>query len=374
MIKSLGNLDPELEALDITPQDIVNSLTLEDVHRFLISLGVTQIAVNKEKEYIICPTICHNPLEDANSMKLYWYHDNKIFRCYTECNEAMSIFTLYRKFYSVNSNLEITFPQAVEYVKSIINHEIIKSIPIDDDEELDISKYQFSANVPQLPEYPKETINYFTKYYHPTWLRDGILPEVMDKFNIRFSLAQNKIIIPHYDINDRLIGIRGRALEQSEIENFGKYRPVQIGDTLYTHSLQFNLYGINKHKDAIQRSRIAIIAEAEKSVLLDDGYNDDYSVTVACCGSNINKYHISLLSQLGINELVIALDKEYTDNYDEQAKKYRKKLVDICQTYSTLINCSYIWDYEGLLEEKDSPYDKGKDVFQYLFKNRIKVR
>ena len=141
MIRSLGNLDPELEALDITPQDIVNSLTLEDVHRFLTSLGVTQIAVNKEKEYIICPTICHNPLEDANSMKLYWYHDNRIFRCYTECNEAMSIFTLYRKFYAINNNLEITFPQAVEYVKSIINHEIIKSIPIDDDEELDISKY-----------------------------------------------------------------------------------------------------------------------------------------------------------------------------------------------------------------------------------------
>ena len=373
MSETLLRLDPELH--EITAQDIIYSLTLEDVYNFLTSLGVTQIVINKEKGYIVCPTICHNPLEEANSMKLYWYHDNRIFRCYTECNEAMSIFTLYCKFQAINYNQTVTFPAAVEYVKNIIHHEIIQTTPEIIEDDYDITKYQFSAKVPELPAYPPETIDYFTKYHHPTWIKDGILPEVMDKFNIRFSLAQNKIIIPHYDIHGRLIGIRGRALEPNEIELYGKYRPVQIGDTLYTHSLQFNLYGIDKHKDAIRRSRIAIIAEAEKSVLLDDGYNGEYSVTVACCGSNINKYHISLLTgELGVNEIVVALDKEYVNNYDEKANKYRQKLVDICKTYSTLVNCSYIWDYDNLLNEKDSPFDKGKEVFQYLFKNRIKVR
>ena len=86
----------------------------------------------------------------------------------------------------------------------------------------------------------------------------------MDKFKIIFSIGQNKIIIPHFDINGRLIGIRGRALEKKEIEECGKYRPVQIGKTLYTHPLQFNLYGIFEHKNGIQRRKSAIIAEAEK--------------------------------------------------------------------------------------------------------------
>ena len=37
-------------------------------------------------------------------------------------------------------------------------------------------------------------------------------------------------------------------------------------------------------------------------------------------------------------------------------------------------NFSYLWDYDNLLEEKDSPFDKGKDVFEELYKNRIRVR
>ena len=95
MTNSLKGLDKELEDSLITKKDIIDSITLNDVKIFLESLGVEQIVVNEEKQYLICPTICHNPLEEAESMKLYWYQNNKIFRCYTECNEAMSIFKLY---------------------------------------------------------------------------------------------------------------------------------------------------------------------------------------------------------------------------------------------------------------------------------------
>ena len=39
----------------------------------------------------------------------------------------------------------------------------------------------------------------FTKKYPIEWLNDGITWAAMDKYNIRFSPTQNKIIIPHYD-------------------------------------------------------------------------------------------------------------------------------------------------------------------------------
>ena len=93
MVASLQGLDEELDLFDISIQDIVNSITLDDVRTFLESLGVEQIAVYEDKGYIICPTICHNPIDDEASMKLYWYQDHKFFKCYTECNENMSIFT-----------------------------------------------------------------------------------------------------------------------------------------------------------------------------------------------------------------------------------------------------------------------------------------
>ena len=374
LLNTLQNQDAELDLIMATKKDIIDSITLNDVKNFLESLGVTQITVNQEKQYLICPTICHNPINEAESMKLYWYQNNKIFRCYTECNEAMSIFQLYQKYMALN-HYPVTMEEAELYVKQCLKHIIVTSQRLTHEYEIDANKYQFNNDIPILDEYPKEMLSYFTHYYHPTWLSDGITPKAMDKFHIGFSLGQNKIIIPHFDINGRLIGIRGRALDKKEAELYGKYRPFQIGKTIYAHPLQFNLYGIYEHQNGIRTRRQAIIAEAEKSVLLDDGYYGDLSNCVACCGSSFNKYHISLLTNiLGANEVIIALDKEYTDWRTEKAKKYRQRIENMCRKYNNQAVFSYIWDYDNVLEEKDSPFDKGKEIFEYLYKNRVKVR
>ena len=374
MLKTLQNQDTDLIFENLTKYEIVQSLTLDDVKNFLESLGVEQIVMNEDKQYIVCPTICHNPIHEAESMKLYWYQNNKIFRCYTECNEAMSIFQLYQKFMAIN-HYPISEEESELYVKQFLKHIFIQSPRESNKFKLDIEKYRFTNNIPLLDEYPNHILDYFSTYYHPTWLKDGITKEAMDKFKIKFSIGQNKIIIPHFDINGRLVGIRGRALEKKEIETHGKYRPVQIGKILYTHPLQFNLYGIYEHQEAIRRRKVAIIAEAEKSTLLDDGYYGEYSNTVACCGSTFNKYHISMLTDiLGANEIVIALDKEYKNWNDERAKRYREKIERMCRKYLNQASFSYIWDFDNLLQEKDSPFDLGKEVFEQLYKSRVKVR
>ena len=375
MIQTLKDLDIEARLNELNHQDIIDSITLYDVKDFLESLGVEQIDMNENKGYLICPTICHNPIYEAETMKLYWYQNYKVFHCYTECNESMSIFTLYQKFIEVNEHRKISFEEAEDYVKHCLKHIIINSTSRRiDTYQLDMEKYQFDKQIPLLEEYPQTILSYFTHYYHPLWLKDGITKEAMDKFKISFSLGQNKIIIPHFDINGRLIGIRGRALEEKDIER-GKYMPIQIGKTIYAHPLQFNLYGIYEHQNAIRSRQSAIIVEGEKSVLLDEGYYGEYSNTVACCGSTFNKYHISLLTDiLGVKEIIVALDKEYTDWRTDKAKKYRDKLEEMCRRYSNQAVFSYIWDYDNLLEEKDSPLDKGKDIFNKLLKERVKIR
>ena len=138
---------------------------------------------------------------------------------------------------------------------------------------------------------------------------------------------------------------------------------------------QFNLYGIDKHKEGIKRSRRAIIVEGEKSVLLSHGYYGEMSNCVACCGSTFNKYHISLLTNiLGANEIIIAFDKEYSDCFSEKARKYRLKIESMCKKYMNQASFSYIWDFDNLLKEKDSPFDRGKEIFEKLYRKRIKVR
>jgi len=374
MIQTLKNQDTNLDFITASKKDIIDSITLHDVKNFLESLGVTQIMVNEEKQYLVCPTICHNPINEAESMKLYWYQNNKIFRCYTECNEAMSIFKLYQKYMAIN-HYPVTLEEAEDYVKQCLKHIIVSTQKRTNDLIIDSERYKFKTNIPVLDEYPKEILSYFTHYYHPSWLQDGITKEAMDKFHIGFSLAQNKVVIPHFDINGRLIGIRGRTFNKEEADLYGKYRPLQIGKILYTHQLQFNLYGIYEHQNGIKRRQQAIIAEAEKSVLLDDGYYGDLSNCVACCGSTFNKYHISLLTDiLGANEIIIALDKEYTDWRTEKARKYKERIISMCRKYANQAVFSYIWDYDNVLEEKDSPFDKGKEVFEHLYKTRVKVR
>ena len=67
----------------------------------------------------------------------------------------------------------------------------------------------------------------------------------MDKYNIRFSPTQNKIIIPHYDINGRLVGIRGRALNIEEVEKY-EIKEIYIAIASLSPSEKRNLINICK--------------------------------------------------------------------------------------------------------------------------------
>lgn len=374
MLDTLQFQDEELSILMADYDDIMNSITLEDVKNFLESLGVTQIQVNREKGYLICPTICHNPVQEAESMKLYWYQNNKIFRCYTECNEAMSIFTLYRKYMALN-HYPITQEDAKEYVKRCLKHIFIATPQKQNKNDIDFNQYNFTAKLPQLKAYNENVLDCFVKYYHPAWLREGITKEAMDRFNILFSISNNSIVIPERDLSGNLIGVRERIFDEDKIEKKGKYHPITVGNINYSHSNEFMLYGIYENQKGIQRQRRAILVEGEKSVLLSYSYYRDGANAVAVLGNHTNKYHISLLTDiLGVNEIVIAFDKEYDDWNDIDARKYRKRLEEICYRYQGHATFSYIWDYDNVLKRKDSPYDRGKDVFEHLYKTRVKVR
>ena len=57
----------------------------------------------------------------------------------------------------------------------------------------------------------------------------------MQKYNIKYSPYLRQIIIPHYDITNRLVGIRGRMMTEEDEERYGKYSPIKVGDIMYKH-------------------------------------------------------------------------------------------------------------------------------------------
>jgi DNA primase len=86
----------------------------------------------------------------------------------------------------------------------------------------------------------------------------------------------------------------------------------------------------------------------------------DYSAT-AVCGHDISEEQVKILAGLNLKEIVIAFDKDVSQN----------ELRAQCEKFYGIRNVSYIYDTDNLLQDKDAPIDQGNEVYQYLFKNRI---
>lgn len=343
---------------------IIEQLDDEKIKQLLDKLG---IPFEDKGDYLIMPTACHNEdLTDA-SWKLYYYKNNHLFMCYTECG-TMSVFKFLKFFYETR-NIEYNWYDDV--YKVIIDCSNFKEREgfVKPYHSLK-DKFGNKRKEKELPIYSENVLDCFVKSYPVEWLEDGISKAAMDKFDIRFSISQNKIVIPHYDINGRLVGIRGRALDEWEIENVGKYLPLQIEGIWYKHPLSMNLYGLYENQENIRKHKICYVFEAEKSVLQLENFGLSHC-GVAVCGSNFNKFQLNLLlKHCAPTEIVICFDKEELPGQD----KYFNKLYSIGKKYQNYCNFSFVYDRKNLLDMKDSPTDKGEEIFKQLLERRIQVK
>ena len=342
------------------------SLTDEQVIHLLAKLGATNYI--ETPSAVIFPTLCHNINIEEASMKLYYYRNSKLFQCYTECGDCFDIFELYRRYWGL---------RGVDKPFYSILSDIMNDSGIEEEGfeffHYEKQKKYLKRKLIELPEYPAGVLDTFSKTYCEEWLREGITPKTMDKFNIRYSIRQNKIIIPHYDVSGRLVGIRGRALNPEEASQ-GKYRPVYVEGKQYNHPLSLNLYGLNWTKEDINYYETVIIFEAEKSVMLMDSYFPKNN-SVAVCGSNLNKNQLLiLLHNCKVKNVILAFDKEYEKIGTPECEKYLNKIRAIGEKYSKYYQFYYIADREGLLAHKDSPIDKGPEIFQRLMEKKVVIR
>ena len=80
-----------------------------------------------------------------------------------------------------------------------------------------------------------------------------------------------------------------------------------------------------------------------------------------------------LLMELGVEEIIIGFDKQFQEKGDKEFKKLTKNLTTIFKKYGHLVKISYLFDKEDLLGYKDSPTDRGKEIFEKLYKERINL-
>ena len=268
----------------MTAQELKEKLSEDDIRKLLAEMGAT--FYYEDDDMWITDTICHH----GTKPKLYYYKDSKSFHCYTECGQ-MDIIGVVMGYKGYEQE---EFQKAINWICIKLNidnceYGFGKQEQISDWEF--IRKYRRTAKKeietkPLIP-YDKSILRIFQKLYTQDWIKEGISIETMEKYNIMYSTWQQKIIIPHFDINNQLIGVRGRSLVDEDIDLFGKYTPFKVGRRFYNHSLGQNLFGLNHNMKTIQTKRKIMLVEAEKSVFQTDTMFGEDNFTVALCGSNL---------------------------------------------------------------------------------------
>jgi hypothetical protein len=133
-----------------------------------------------------------------------------------------------------------------------------------------------------------------------------------------------------------------------------------------------NLYNFNNSKDNIQLMKTAIIFEGEKSCLLYKSYFGlENDISVACCGSSISAYQAQMLLDCGVNEIVVAFDRQFQDIGDQEFKHLKTNLTRFRDKYKNFATISFIFDKNMITDYKSSPIDHGPEIFLQLFKERI---
>ena len=367
--------------LSYDKSEVKEKLDNEDVFQLLLEWG-------GEPEYtsfgIISATICHNE-PGVGSHKLYYYYNSQLFRCYTGCDCYFDIFELVRKIANIQWHEDYDLNDAIRWIaaKFGISGTLVEAP--DDNRLEDWEKLANYDRIKGIVDKEKKIEDVVLKEYDPIildrlnyrvklvpWLKEGISEEAMAQARIGFYPGNEQITIPHFDKDDRFIGLRGRTLCKEEAERFGKYRPAKINRKMYNHPLGMNLYNYNFAKDNIKIMQKAIVFEGEKSCLLYKTYfGIDNDISVACCGSSVSAYQIHMLIAAGAKEIIIAFDRQFQEIGDKEFEHLKNNLLRLRDKYKNDVLITFIFDKHMITGYKDSPIDCGKEIFLQLFKERI---
>lgn len=188
------------------------------------------------------------------------------------------------------------------------------------------------------------------------WIDEGISERVMREFDVRIDNRSERIVYPLFDADLRFITAKGRTrikdFKRLGIPKYISYSPIS--------GVDFFCGFRENGKEIKDRNRI-VIFEGIKSVMKAKGWG--YGFCVSAETSHVNPDQIKRLLHLGVSDITIAFDKD----------KSFKDATSGLQMLKRFTNCYAVIDRQNLLGEKESPVDRGKDVFEKLYANRIRI-
>ena len=187
------------------------------------------------------------------------------------------------------------------------------------------------------------------------WEAEGISKESMERFQVRYDEFSDRLVYPIRNPEGKIVNIGGRTLDPEwkakELRKYCYFYPWGTMDTIY---------GLAENMQYILEKKEIILFEGCKSVLITDSWG--IKNTGAVLTSHLNGNQMKLLARLGCR-VVFALDKEIDIRKDKNIQRLKQ-----------YVNVETVFDAENLLGEKDSPVDRGMDVFRKVYMGRKKFR
>lgn len=187
------------------------------------------------------------------------------------------------------------------------------------------------------------------------WVNEGISPLVLKKFQVRYDAFSDRLVYPIRDIAGKIVNIGGRTLDP-----LWKEKSLRKYTYFYGWGSMATIYGLAENMKEILKKKEIILFEGCKSVLVAHTWG------IKNCGalltSHLNPQQMKILARLGCR-VVFALDKEVRIRDDHNIQKLKN-----------YVQVEYLWDREDLLDDKDSPVDKGSEVFKKLYEGRLRYR
>lgn len=220
-----------------------------------------------------------------------------------------------------------------------------------------------------------EKLSRFVRLPHYILVQECIMPKTQRKYDVSFDEQQSRILFPHHHYKNKelIVGISGRTTRSKEdMEDFDipKYWNYING-----YKKKFNLYGFSHAKEGIEKHKMIVIFEAEKSVLKHDTTQngDVFSVALGSHELSSQQCQIILNNTSHDVEVVIAYDNDVKDmalKVDGNNVDYEGFIRNQLRSIMPFRKVSIIDDKYSLLGVKDSPIDKGMKRFNYLLKHR----
>lgn len=214
------------------------------------------------------------------------------------------------------------------------------------------------AKISQSKTLPDDYMLRYEKNYDKlaVWEAEGISKASLERFQVGYDSFSDRLVYPIRNVTGGIVNVGARTLDPD-----WKQKKLRKYSYLFSWDGGMNtVFGLAENKEEILRKKEVIIFEGAKSVMIADSWG--VKNTGALLTSHLSQFQMKILAKLGVR-VVFALDKEVVIRDDPNIARLKR-----------YVTTEYLWDRDNLLDEKDSPVDKGVDTFKKLYEGRLQYR